>query len=259
MRIVIDTLAHRLIVEGPDGSDLPLYSDAAFEVLSRLWTKVGWNQKHSYGFSWLGRPIIQLPSDLIRVQEVIYRVQPDVIVETGVAHGGSLILYASLCQVLGRGRVVGVDIAIRPANRAAIEGHPLASRIMLVEGDSTSPEVVRRVRELVRPGERVLVLLDSDHSRSHVARELEAYHRLVTPGSYIVATDGIMSDLYDTPRGSPEWRTDNPAAAAADFAARHPEFVLEAPAPPFDERSAPIDITHWGGGWLRRREIDAGT
>jgi cephalosporin hydroxylase len=256
MKIVIDTDAGRLTVEGSRPSSVPLYSDAAFEILSRLWTKVGWNQKHSYAFSWLGRPIIQLPSDLVRIQEVIYRLQPDVVLETGVAHGGSLILYASLCRLVGRGRVVGVDIAIRPANRAAIEQHPLGSLITLVEGDSTSGEVVQRVRALVRPGERVLVLLDSNHSRAHVAAELETYYGLVTPGSYIVATDGIMRDLHDTPRGAPEWRTDNPATAAADFAARHPEFVLEPPTPPFDERAVSVEVTHWGGGWLRRREAD---
>jgi cephalosporin hydroxylase len=254
MKIVIDTDTERLTVEGPGGSSLPLYSDAAFEILSALWTKVGWNQKHSYGFSWFGRPIIQLPSDIVRVQEVIHRLQPDVIVETGIAHGGSLILYASLCKALGRGRVVGIDVEIRPANRAAIEGHPLGSLVTLVEGDSTSPAVVGRVRALVQPGERVLVLLDSDHSRAHVTRELEAYHDLVTPGSYIVATDGIMRDLHDTPRGSPQWRTDNPASAAEAFAARHPEFELGAPTPLFDERSAPVEVTHWGGGWLRRRD-----
>jgi cephalosporin hydroxylase len=255
MKITIDTDARRLTVDGAGGSSLPLYSDAAFEILSRLWIKVGWNQKHSYGFSWLGRPIIQLPADVVRVQEVIHRVAPDVIVETGVAHGGSLILYASLCKALGRGRVVGVDVAIRPANRAAIENHPLGALVTLVEGDSTDPGVVDRVRALVRPGERVLVLLDSDHSRAHVARELEAYHGLVTPGSYIVATDGIMRELHDVPRGAPQWRTDNPATAAEEFAARHPEFVLEPPAPPFDERAAAVEITHWPGGWLRRREI----
>jgi cephalosporin hydroxylase len=256
MRIIIDTDTARLTVDGTDGSSLPLYSDGAFEILSRLWTKVGWNQKHSYAFSWLGRPIIQLPSDMVRVQEVIHRTQPDVIVETGVAHGGSLIFYASVCKALGRGRVVGVDVAIRPTNRAAIEQHPLGALVTLVEGDSTSAEVVGRVRALVRPGERVLVLLDSDHSRRHVARELEAYHGLVTPGSYIVATDGIMRDLHDTPRGAPGWRTDNPATAAEEFATRHPEFVLESPAPPFDERSAPVEVTHWPDGWLRRREAD---
>jgi cephalosporin hydroxylase len=254
MKITIDTDAALLIVDGPQGRSLPLYSDEAFEILSSLWTKVGWNQKHSYSFSWLGRPIIQLPSDMVRVQEVIHRVQPDVIVETGVAHGGSLIFYASLCKAMGRGRVVGVEVAIRPANRAAIESHPLASLITLIEADSASPAAVERVRALVRPGDRVLVLLDSDHSRAHVTRELEAYHALVTPGSYIVATDGIMRDLHDAPRGAPQWRDDNPAAAAEAFAARHPEFVLEVPAPPFDERSAAVEVTHWPGAWLRRRE-----
>jgi len=254
VRITIDTDTGRLTVDGPEACSLPLYSDAAFEILSALWVKVGWNQKHTYAFSWLGRPIIQLPADIVRVQEVIHRIQPDVIVETGVAHGGSLILYASLCKVLGRGRVVGVDIAIRPANRMAIEQHALGSLVTLVDGDSTSPEVVDRVRALVRPGERVLVLLDSDHSRHHVTRELEAYHRLVTPGSYIVATDGIMRELHDTPRGAHRWHIDNPATAAEEFAARHPEFVLEAPMPPFDERSAPVEVTHWPRGWLRRRE-----
>jgi cephalosporin hydroxylase len=254
MKIAIDTEARRLTVDGAGGASLPLYSDAAFEILSRLWLAVSWNQKYSYGFSWFGVPIIQLPADLVRVQEVIHRVRPDVIVETGVAHGGSLIFYATLCQALGHGRVVGVDIEIRPANRAAIERHPLGHLVTLVDGDSTDPAVVDRVRALVRPGERALVLLDSNHSRAHVTRELEAYHGLVAPGSYIVATDGIMRDLADVPRGVPQWRTDNPATAAAEFAARHPEFILEPPAPPFDERSAAVEITHWPGGWLRRRE-----
>jgi cephalosporin hydroxylase len=251
MKITIDTDARRLTVDGT--GDLPLYGDAAFEVLSRLWVKVGWNQKHSYGFSWLGRPVIQLPSDLVRAQEVIHRLTPDVIVETGIAHGGSLVFYASLCALLGRGRVVGVDVDIRPHNRTAIERHPLASRITLVEGSSIDPAVVARVRGLIRPGESVLVVLDSNHRRAHVAAELEAYHGLVTPGSYLVVNDGVMRDLYDTPRGAPGWRDDNPAAAVAEFAARHPEFALEPPPPPFDERLSRAEVTYWADGWLRRR------
>jgi cephalosporin hydroxylase len=254
MKITINTAPARLTIDGAGGASLPLYGDAAFEILSRLWVKVGWNQKHSYGFSWLGRPVIQLPSDLVRVQEVIYRVSPDVIIETGVAHGGSLIFYASLCKALGRGRVVGIDVEIRPHNRTAIERHALASLITLIDGSSTDPEVVRRVTALVRPGETVLVLLDSNHSRAHVLGELEAYHGLVTPGSYIAAADGIMRDLHDTPRGAAGWRDDNPAAAVAEFAARHPEFVLETPAPPFDERPRAVEVTYWPDGWLRRRE-----
>ena len=253
MRVTIDTDARQLTVEGPDGVTLPLYGDMAFQILSRLWVNVGWNQKYSYGFSWLGRPVIQLPSDLVRVQEAIHRVSPDVIIETGVAHGGSLIFYASLCRVLGRGRVIGIDVEVRPANRDAIERHPLAPLITLIEGSSTDPDVVSRVAKLVRPGETVLVVLDSNHSRAHVLAELEAYHALVSSGSYIVVADGIMRDLHDTPRGADGWRHDNPAAAAAAFAARHPEFVLETPVPPFDERLSSVETTYLVDGWLRRR------
>jgi cephalosporin hydroxylase len=252
MKITIDTAAARLTLDEAGGESLPLYGDAAFAILSRLWVKVGWNEKHSYGFSWLGRPVIQLPSDLVRAQEAIHRLAPDVIVETGVAHGGSLVFYASLCRLLGRGRVVGVDVEIRPHNRQAIEAHPLAPLITLVEGSSTDPGVVRRVKALVRPGERVMVVLDSDHTRAHVAAELEAYHGLVTSGSYLVVNDGIMRDLHDTPRGAAAWRDDNPASAVAEFAARHPEFVLEPPAPPFDERLSRVEVTYWPDGWLRR-------
>jgi cephalosporin hydroxylase len=253
MKVTIDTAAARLTVDGPDGRSVPLYGDEAFEILSRLWVKVGWNQKHSYGFSWLGRPVIQLPSDLVRLQENIHRLSPDVIVETGVAHGGSLVFHASLCKVLGRGRVIGIDVDIRPHNRRAIEAHPLASLITLIEGSSTDPGVVGRVTSLIRAGESVLVLLDSNHTRAHVLAELEAYHRLVTPGSFLAVADGIMRDLHDTPRGAPGWREDNPAAAVTDFLARHPEFERETPAPPFDERLSRSETTYWPDGWLRRR------
>ncbi|HLJ53756.1 MAG TPA: CmcI family methyltransferase, partial [Chthonomonadaceae bacterium] len=230
----------------------PLYSRQAFERISRQWVNVGWDQGYSYTFSWMGRPVIQLPEDMIRMQEVIYRLQPDLIVETGVAHGGSLIYYASLCRATGRGRVVGVDIEIRPHNRAAIEAHAMATSITLIEGNSTAPEIVERVRALVQPGETVLVILDSCHTKAHVAKELEAYHGLVTAGSYIVATDGIMRDLGDAPRGCPEWTWDNPAAAAEEFAAAHPEFALERPERPFNESALSAEITHWPQAWLRR-------
>jgi cephalosporin hydroxylase len=254
MKVTIDTDARTLVLEGVQGrEELPLYSDRAFEVLSDAWVKVGWNQRYSYTFSWMGRPIIQLPEDMVRTQEVIHEVQPDVIVETGVAHGGSLIFYASLCKAMGRGRVIGIDIEIRPQNRQAIESHPLSGGITLIEGSSTDPEVVERVRSLVRPGERVLVLLDSNHTKAHVAAELEAYHGLVTPGSYLVATDGIMKDLTDVPRGQADWNWNHPTAAAEGFAAAHPEFELAQPAWPFNESGLKKNITHWPGAWLRRR------
>lgn len=254
MKFTIDTTAQTLIQHtDAEQQSIPLHSKAAFELLSQLWVKVGWGQKYGYTFSWMGRPIIQLPEDLVRIQEVIYRVKPDVIVETGVAHGGSLIFYASLCKALQKGRVLGIDIEIRPHNRVAIEQHALFPYITLIEGSSTAPEVVASVEALIQPGETVLIILDSLHTRQHVLDELQAYHRLVTAESYIIATDGIMRELYDVPGGQVAWEWDNPAAAAAEFAQQHPEFVLEQPAWPFNESNLSANVTHWPGAWLRRR------
>ncbi len=253
MKFTVDTEARQLFVEDAAGRlRLDLYSKQAFELISRFWLKVGWNQKYPYTFSWLGRPIIQLPEDMIRLQEVIYRVRPDVIVETGVAHGGSLVFSASLCKLLGKGRVIGVDIEIRPHNRGAIEAHELSPYISLIEGSSVAEDTVARIKSLVKPDESALVILDSNHTKDHVAKELEAYCGLVGVGSYIVATDGSMRDLYDVPRGRAEWVKDNPAVAAQEFANRHPEFVLEQPAWGFNESELTENITHWPCAWLRR-------
>jgi cephalosporin hydroxylase len=230
----------------------PAYSAEAFDAVSMAWLKIGWVVKHIYGFTWMGRPIIQLPDDMVRMQEVICSVNPDVIIETGVAHGGSLVFYASLCKAMGRGRIIGIDIDIRPHNRKAIEAHAMKPLITLVEGSSIAPEIVAQVTSLVKPGERVLVILDSNHSKDHVLAELEAYAPLVSPGSYIVATDGIMEMLDDAPRGKPEWKHDNPAAAADDFASRHAEFVLEEPPFPFNEGLVTKRVTHWPRAFLRR-------
>ncbi len=253
MRLTIDTTTQTLVQEdGDQRARYELYSNEAFALLSEQWLKVGWNQKYTYTFSWMGRPIIQLPEDLIRMQEVVYALRPDVIVETGVAHGGSLVYYASLCKAMERGRVIGVDVEIRPHNRRAIEAHELSPWITLVEGDSIAPATVARVRSLIRPLDTVLVVLDSCHTRAHVRAELEAYHELVTPGSYLVATDGIMRQVADVPRGDPGWATDNPAAAAVDFAAAHVGFALETPPWPFNESPLTAGVTHWPGAWLRR-------
>src|SRR5688572_21615328 len=176
MKLTIDTDAGTLAIEDAGGSrTLDLYTREAFELLSRQWLRVGWNEKYPYTFSWMGRPIIQLPEDIVRVQEVIHRVRPDLIIETGVAHGGSLVLYASLAKAMGTGRVVGIDVEIRPHNRRAIEAHPLFPLISLIEGSSTDATTIAKVKALVRPGEKVMVLLDSNHSRAHVLAELEAY------------------------------------------------------------------------------------
>ncbi|HEY3290287.1 MAG TPA: CmcI family methyltransferase [Anaerolineae bacterium] len=253
MKLTIDTDSQTLVTE-QDGerTTINLYSKQAFELISRQWLKVGWNQKYPYTFSWLGRPIIQAPEDMVRAQEVVYAVKPDVIVETGIAHGGSLIFYASICRAMGRGRVIGVDIEIRPHNRKAIEAHELFPFITLIEGSSIAPETVAHVSSLIKPGESVLVFLDSNHTRQHVLAELNAYHRMVTPGSYIVATDGSMQWLYDVPRGKAEWQHDHPSVAAVEFASTHKEFNIEQPAWPFNESELNQNITHWPGAWLKR-------
>jgi cephalosporin hydroxylase len=253
MKLNIDTEKKSLTLA--DGRSLDLYGKEAFDLISDLWLKTSWNQKYSYTFTWMGRPIIQHPEDLVRLQETIYNLKPDVIIETGVAHGGSLILYASIMKAMGRGRrVVGVDIEIRPHNRKAIEAHELAPMITLVEGNSVAADIVQTAAREIKPGDTVMVILDSNHTRAHVAAELDAYHHLVTPGSYIVATDGIMRDVADTPRGTPSWREDNPAQAAEDFAARHPEFGIETPRWLFNESELDRNITGWPSAWLRRLE-----
>jgi cephalosporin hydroxylase len=253
MKLTLDYDNNTLTLDDKDGSrTMPAYSREAFEILSREWVRIGWNEKYPYTFSWFGRPVIQLPEDMIRIQEVIHGLKPDVIIETGVAHGGSLVFYASLCKAMEKGRIVGIDIEIRPHNRTAIEAHPLKSYITLIEGSSIDPAIVRLVKAQVRPGETVLVLLDSNHTYDHVLAELRAYAPLVSVGSYIVATDGVMIDAARTPRGKPEWTHDNPTRAAADFAAENPAFVVEQPAWPFNESALAQNITHWPGAYLRR-------
>jgi len=253
MKILIDTESKTLIVKSQTGEKgMGLYTKEAFELISRLWVKTGWNQKYPYTFTWLGRPIIQLPEDVLRIQEVIYHLKPNVIIESGIAHGGSLILWASLCKAMDKGRVIGVDIEIRTHNRRAIESHELFPFITLIEGSSIHISIVQKVKSLIKPSDIVLVILDSNHTKQHVLAELEAYHLMVSPGSYIVATDGVMQDLYDVPRGKLEWVNDNPAEAAIEFSQNHPDFVIEQPSWVFNESELDKNVTHWPGAWLRR-------
>jgi cephalosporin hydroxylase len=253
VKLTIDTDAAVVVLAESDGRRvLPLASAEAFELVSDAWLRAGWDVKHVYSFTWLGRPIIQLPEDMFRLQEVIYRVKPDVIVETGIAHGGALIFYAGLCRLMAHGRVIGIDIEIRPANRAAIERHPLFPLITLIEGDSTAPPTIAKVKAQVQPGERAMVLLDSAHDKTHVLAELDAYAPLVTPGSYIVAMDGIMEKLVGAPRSQPDWGENNPRQAARAWAREHPEFVIEEPAFAFNEGLVRRRVTYWPDAFLRR-------
>lgn len=241
------------VEEGGRTSVHKLDTPEAFDLISKVWLRAGWDNKYVYGFTWLGRPIIQLPEDMIRLQEVIYTLRPDVIIETGVAHGGSLIFYASLCKAMGKGRVVGIDIEIRQHNRAAIESHPLFPYITLVEGSSVEPAVVEQVGAQVRPGETTLVLLDSCHTKEHVLAELRAYAPLVSRDSYVVAMDGIMEEVAGAPRTQSDWTWNNPRQAALEFVAANPEFAIEEPPFLFNEGAVTRRVTYWPSAFIRRR------
>ncbi|CTQ54741.1 Rhamnosyl O-methyltransferase precursor [Roseibium album] len=186
---------------------------------------------YSYLWSWLGLPIIQFPADIVVTQEIIWKHRPDVIIETGVARGGSMIFLASMMQLLGNGKVIGVDIDIRAHNREAIESHPLSHRVTLIEGPSTAPEVMAQVREEIHYGEKVMVILDSDHSRDHVLDELRSYGPLITKGQYLVVADTVLGRLSpeQTPkRRSQRWEPGNePLTAVRDFLQETDRFEVD--------------------------------
>ncbi len=199
---------------------------------------------YSYNFSWQGRPIIQYPQDMAAMQELVWSVRPDLIVETGIAHGGSLIYSASLLALLdmtdaieagvaidprvSNRKVIGVDIDIRPHNRAAIEAHPMSSRIHMIQGSSVAPEVVEEVRSLAAGYRTVMVLLDSNHTHEHVRAELEAYAPMTSVGSYCVVFDTVVEDLPAEMFPDRPWGPgDNPKTAVWDYLKTHPEFEID--------------------------------
>ena len=235
-----------------DGKEVPINSPEAFEIISKAWLRTGWDTKYVYGFTWLGRPIIQLPEDIIRIQEIIHDVQPDVIIETGVAHGGSLIFYASVCSMIGKGRIIGIDISIRSENRKEIERHRLSKLISLIEGNSIQSDVVQAIKDKIGVAESVLVILDSNHTKEHVLAELKAYSPLVSPGSYIVACDGIMEQVAGAPRSAVDWSWNNPISAINEFIADNKEFECVEPKWPFDEGNVTNRVTYWPKAFLRR-------
>jgi len=207
-----------------------LMADGDVQARAQAWLSELTRQRYVYNFTWLGRPIIQLPQDVLAVQEIIWQVRPDLIVETGIAHGGSLVHSASLLELLGGdGLVVGVDVDIRPHNRREIEGHPLGRRIRLIEGSSTDASVVATVRELALGRRAVLVMLDSDHTHAHVLRELELYAPLVTRGSYLIVFDTLIEDLPDELFAGRRWgKGDNPKTAVWQFLKTTDRFEIDA-------------------------------
>jgi cephalosporin hydroxylase len=185
--------------------------------------------QYSYNFSWMGRPIIQYPQDMIAMQEIIWLVKPDLIIETGIAHGGSLIYYASLLELIGKGEVLGIDIDIREHNRKEIEGHPMFKRIEMLQGSSISSEVIDQVKKYAEAKESVLVCLDSNHTHEHVLKELELYSQFVSLNSYIVVFDTIVEDL---PEGyfsqqRPWGISNNPKTAMDEFLKANENFQID--------------------------------
>jgi len=221
------------------------------------------NAKYSYNFTWLGRPIIQYPQDIVAAQELIWAVRPDLIIETGIAHGGSLVLSASMLAMLDyadaaaagemldpanpKRKVVGVDIDIRAHNRAALDAHPMRPRMELIEGSSIAPDIIEQVRAHARGKERVLVFLDSNHTHDHVLAELEAYAPLVTRGSYCVVFDTIVEDMPDDMFPDRPWgKGDNPKTAVWEYLKSHPEFEID------KSIEHKLLITVAPGGFLKR-------
>jgi len=184
--------------------------------------------KYSYNFSWLGRPIIQYPQDIIAMQEIIWKNKPDLIIETGIAHGGSLIFYASILELIGKGEVLGIDIEIRQHNRKAIEQHPMFKRITMLEGDSVSNEIIEQVKNISENKEKVLVCLDSNHTHEHVLKELEIYSPFVSVNSYLVVFDTIIEDVPNKLSNQRPWaKGNNPKTALYEFLKDRDDFIID--------------------------------
>jgi cephalosporin hydroxylase len=214
-----------------------LHADVALKAKSGQWLLQTLPQNYSYNFRWMGRPIIQYPQDMVALQEIIWSVRPDLIIETGIAHGGSLILSASMLALLDycdaveagqaldpratRRRVLGIDIDIRSHNLAAIQAHPMAHRIDMLQGSSIAPEIVAQVHAAAQNHKRVLVILDSNHTHEHVLAELEAYAPLTSPGSYCIVFDTVVEDLPDGMFPDRPWgKGDNPKTAVWEYLRR---------------------------------------
>jgi cephalosporin hydroxylase len=204
------------------GTNEPLKAAAA------AFMKASIKSKYSYNFTWLGRPIIQYPQDVMAIQEIIYRVEPDLIIETGIAHGGSLILHASICELMGKGEVLGIDIDIRAHNKEAILNHRMKKRITMIQGSSIAPEIVKQAAERVAGKEKVLVILDSNHTHDHVLQEMKCYSPFVTKDSYLLVFDTVVEDLpADIYNDRPWGIGNNPKTAVREFLESNTDFVID--------------------------------
>ncbi|QBL09885.1 cephalosporin hydroxylase [Rheinheimera sp. D18] len=240
-----------------------LKSDSDLQALSRIWIREVTPHKWAYNFSWLGRPAIQFPNDAWALQELVWKIKPDLIIETGIAHGGSLMISASLLALLdytdavnsgqvldpksSRRKVIGIDIDIRQHNRDAIEQHPLSHKIEMIEGSSIAPEIIAQVKAAATGYQRILVCLDSNHTHEHVLAELEAYGPLVSKGSYCIVFDTLIEDMPAGLFTDRPWHPGNsPKTAISAYLQQHSEFVVDA------DIDSKLLITVAAGGFLKR-------
>ena len=204
---------------------------------------------YNYLWTWMGVPIIQLPADIMATQEVIWKTKPDIIIETGVARGGSLLFMASILEIIGKGKVIGVDIDIRKHNRDSIEAHPLSKRINLVEGGSVDTDILAEVRSHIRKDSKVMVVLDSDHSRSHVLNECRAYGPMVTQGCYLVVADTLVGHVEEkdapTNRSKLWFKGNDPLSATNDYLKENDRFEID------DEINGKLVLSSSPGGYLK--------
>ena len=206
-----------------------LKADQDIQALSRIWVREISSHKYPYNFTWMGRPIIQFPQDIMAMQEIIWEVKPDLIIETGIAHGGSLILYASMLELIGGdGEILGVDIDIRQHNRVEIESHSMFKRIAMIEGSSIDEKTAQKVYDFAEGKNTVLVLLDSNHTHDHVLKELQLYSSLVTKNSYLVVFDTLIEDMPDNLFQDRPWgKGNNPKTAVWEFLKTNKRFEID--------------------------------
>ena len=204
------------------------YKNKEFREITRKWFLESIKNEYSYHFSWLGRPIIQYPQDIVALQEIIWKIKPDLIIETGIARGGSLIFSASLLELIGKGEVIGIDVDIRKENKKEILNHPLNKRITMIEGSSISKTVVKKVREITQGKKKVLVILDSNHTHKHVLNELKLYSPLVSKNSYLIVFDTVVDEFPEGLIKNRPWgKNNNPKSAVKEFLKTNDRFRLD--------------------------------
>lgn len=223
-------------------------SNEVLQAAARSFNDASNSNQYSYNFSWMGRPIIQYPQDMIAMQEIIWEVKPDLIIETGIAHGGSLIYYASILELMGHGEVLGIDIDIREHNKIEIEKHPMFKRISMIQGSSIDADIVDEVKKYAVGKKKILVCLDSNHTHDHVLSELEMYAPFVSVDSYLVVFDTIVEDLPEGyfSQARPWGISNNPKTAVASFLKTNSNFVID------DAIDNKLLISVAPGGYLKR-------